>query len=56
MHSERVKYWLSVGAQMSGRVGWLCGQLGIIPKPPQRKAVKNLLPKEILKLTKKPNK
>ena len=33
---------------MSDRIGWLCGQVGIIPHPPQRQAVKKLLPKELL--------
>ncbi|CAN0256729.1 unnamed protein product, partial [Discosporangium mesarthrocarpum] len=28
---DRVKYWLSVGAQMSDRVEWLLGQFGILP-------------------------
>ncbi|CAM9673264.1 unnamed protein product [Choristocarpus tenellus] len=28
---ERVKYWLSVGAQASDRVEWLLGQFGILP-------------------------
>lgn len=34
LHVERIKYWLSVGAQPSGVVGRLLGQAGVIPRPP----------------------
>ncbi len=34
LHIDRIKYWLSVGAQPSTTVGRLLGQAGIIPKPP----------------------
>eukprot|EP00271_Cylindrocystis_brebissonii_P009059 TRINITY_DN23663_c0_g1_i1.p1 TRINITY_DN23663_c0_g1~~TRINITY_DN23663_c0_g1_i1.p1 ORF type:complete len:121 (+),score=14.01 TRINITY_DN23663_c0_g1_i1:460-822(+) len=34
IHSERVKYWLSVGAQPSDVVRRLLGIVGILPKPP----------------------
>ncbi|KFM22700.1 30S ribosomal protein S16 [Auxenochlorella protothecoides] len=34
LHIDRIKYWLSVGAQPSSTVGRLLGQAGIIPKPP----------------------
>ncbi|CAM9799141.1 unnamed protein product, partial [Ascophyllum nodosum] len=28
---DRVRYWVSVGAQPSDRVAWLLGQFGILP-------------------------
>ena len=52
VHSERVKYWLSVGAQMSDRVSWLFGQVGIVPQPPDRFSPKKMLPREMLKKAK----
>ena len=33
---DRVKYWLSVGAQPSDRVAWLLGKFRILPEAPQR--------------------
>uniref|UniRef100_A0A7S0PPZ8 Ribosomal protein S16 n=1 Tax=Micromonas pusilla TaxID=38833 RepID=A0A7S0PPZ8_MICPS len=33
---DRVKYWLSVGAQPSDTVARLLGQAGIIPPPPRK--------------------
>mmetsp|Transcript_8133 Transcript_8133/g.23340 ORF Transcript_8133/g.23340 Transcript_8133/m.23340 type:complete len:112 (-) Transcript_8133:295-630(-) len=42
LNVERVKYWLSVGAQPSEPVGRLLGQVGIIPKPPDRPRTKKL--------------
>jgi hypothetical protein len=35
-NSDRVKYWVSVGAQPSSRVAWLFGKIGILPPPPPR--------------------
>ncbi|KAI8906471.1 putative 30S ribosomal protein S16 [Gorgonomyces haynaldii] len=32
---ERVKYWLSVGAQMTSRVNWLLAKYGIVPLNPR---------------------
>ena len=52
VYSERVKYWLSVGAQMSDRCAWLFGQVGIIPRMPNKVSVQNALPKEIRKMNK----
>mmetsp|Transcript_10094 Transcript_10094/g.13135 ORF Transcript_10094/g.13135 Transcript_10094/m.13135 type:complete len:107 (-) Transcript_10094:363-683(-) len=34
LKADRFKYWLSVGAQPSDRVGWLLGKFGILPPPP----------------------
>mmetsp|Transcript_21068 Transcript_21068/g.63405 ORF Transcript_21068/g.63405 Transcript_21068/m.63405 type:complete len:109 (-) Transcript_21068:821-1147(-) len=33
LNVDRIKYWLSVGAQPSQTVGRLLGQAGVIPKP-----------------------
>lgn len=33
---DRIKYWLSVGAQPSDTVARLLGQAGVIPRPPPR--------------------
>jgi ribosomal protein S16 len=33
---DRVKYWLSVGGQPSGRVGYLLWRAGLLPAPPIR--------------------
>jgi hypothetical protein len=35
-NTERVRYWISVGAQPSSRVGWLFGKIGLLPPPPQK--------------------
>lgn len=35
-NSDRVKYWVSVGAQPSDRVAWLFGKIGILPPPPPK--------------------
>ena len=34
LHIDRIKYWLSVGAQPSDTVARLLGQAGVIPRPP----------------------
>jgi ribosomal protein S16 len=43
---ERIYYWLSVGAQMSERVSYICGKVGILPTPPHRQSVETAIPKE----------
>ena len=37
-NTDRVKYWLTCGAQPSRRVAWLFNKVGILPKPPTRLA------------------
>jgi small subunit ribosomal protein S16 len=49
---ERVKYWLSVGAQPSDRVAWLFGQIGLLPSAPVRNQKQSLLPKAVIKAKK----
>lgn len=46
-HIERVRYWLSVGAQPSDRVTWLLGKLGIIPEAPTKVAIQTAVPKSL---------
>jgi ribosomal protein S16 len=46
VNTDRVKYWLSVGAQPSDRVKWLFGKLNILPPPPYRVRTKSALPKK----------
>jgi ribosomal protein S16 len=43
---DRVKYWLSVGAQPSDRVAYLLWRAGLGPAPPVRLAPKQSKPKE----------
>ena len=40
LNIERIKYWLSVGAQPSDRVAYLLGRAGVLPMPPQRPSFK----------------
>jgi small subunit ribosomal protein S16 len=34
LHSERIRYWMSVGAQPSKTVARLLGKAGVLPPPP----------------------
>jgi small subunit ribosomal protein S16 len=42
---DRLKYWLSVGAQPSDRVAWILGKFGILPPLPPRPSVESTIPK-----------
>lgn len=46
MNSERVRYWVSVGAQPSDRVSHLLGVANILPMPPTRQYGKKSIPKK----------
>lgn len=46
LNPERIQYWLSVGAQPSDRVAYICGRVGVLPMPPHRISVQNAIPKE----------
>ncbi|EED95242.1 RT16, ribosomal protein 16 mitochondrial small ribosomal subunit, partial [Thalassiosira pseudonana CCMP1335] len=35
LKADRLRYWISVGAQPSDRVAWILGKFGILPPPPQ---------------------
>jgi ribosomal protein S16 len=43
---DRIKYWLSVGAQPSERVSYLLWRSGVIPAPPLRFAPSKAISKE----------
>jgi ribosomal protein S16 len=43
---DRIKYWLSVGAQPSDKVAWLLGKADILPMPPVRHKPTNMVPKK----------
>ena len=47
--SERLRYWISCGAQPSDRVAWLMAQIGLMPEPPMRETTKHALPKALAK-------
>jgi small subunit ribosomal protein S16 len=36
LKEDRLKYWLSVGAQPSDRMAWILGKFGLLPKPPTK--------------------
>lgn len=57
-NSERVKYWMSVGAQPSYRVAWLFGKAGLLPPPPPRPINPDTykIPKDILRKRKEEEK
>mmetsp|Transcript_1766 Transcript_1766/g.2389 ORF Transcript_1766/g.2389 Transcript_1766/m.2389 type:complete len:142 (-) Transcript_1766:187-612(-) len=44
--SQKVRYWLSVGAQPSRRVGWLLGNFGLLPVQPHRVFGPSAVPKK----------
>jgi len=43
---DRLKYWLSVGAQPSERVAWILGKFGILPPLPRRYSPQKMIPKK----------
>lgn len=47
LNSERIKYWLTCGAQPSDRVAWLLAKCEIIPPTPKRFSSNYILPKEV---------
>ncbi|RYH27475.1 hypothetical protein EON65_13355 [archaeon] len=53
VHSERVRYWLSCGAQPSDRVSWIFGKLGLLPSAPVRQSVESAVPKALRQKQKK---
>mmetsp|Transcript_6556 Transcript_6556/g.16221 ORF Transcript_6556/g.16221 Transcript_6556/m.16221 type:complete len:106 (+) Transcript_6556:158-475(+) len=46
LKTDRLRYWISVGAQPSDRVAWILGKFGILPPPPQRFSVQKMIPKK----------
>ena len=45
LNAERIKFWISKGAQVSERVSIFMGKAGIIPMPERRNNVKKAVPK-----------
>jgi small subunit ribosomal protein S16 len=45
LKTDRLQYWISVGAQPSDRVAWILGKFGILPPPPTRFSPKAMQPK-----------
>jgi small subunit ribosomal protein S16 len=45
VNSERIRYWMSVGAQPSDRVAWLLGKVGVLPPAVPRDMSANKIPK-----------
>jgi small subunit ribosomal protein S16 len=43
---DRLKYWLAVGAQPSGRMAWILGKFGILPPAPHHYNPQKLRPKK----------
>jgi small subunit ribosomal protein S16 len=46
VNSQRVRYWMSVGAQPSDRVAHLLGLANMLPMPPTRQYTKKSVPKK----------
>ncbi|CAK4674128.1 hypothetical protein LEN26_012311 [Aphanomyces euteiches] len=46
VNNDRVKYWLSVGAQPSDRVSFLLGLANVLPIPPSREYTKKCKSKQ----------
>ena len=51
LRTERIKYWMSCGAQPSSKVAWLLGKAGVLPEQPrpvpvqlQRRTFASLMP------------
>mmetsp|Transcript_203 Transcript_203/g.340 ORF Transcript_203/g.340 Transcript_203/m.340 type:complete len:107 (-) Transcript_203:253-573(-) len=46
LKTDRLRYWLSVGAQPSDRVGWILGKFGVLPPPPPKYSPQHMVPKK----------
>jgi len=46
LKTDRIKYWIGVGAQPSSRVEWLLGKFGILPPAPPRYNPQKMIPKK----------
>lgn len=45
LKTDRLQYWLSVGAKPSDRVAWILGKFGILPPLPPRNSRETAIPK-----------
>eukprot|EP00605_Chrysophyceae_sp_TOSAG23-4_P001675 GSChrysophyteH1.ASY1.ANO1.1841.1 assembled CDS len=55
-NGDRIKYWMTVGAQPSDRVKWLLGKMGLLPPAPPRVAKYPGIPRSIVKTMKEAEK
>lgn len=46
LKTDRLQYWLSVGAQPSSRVAWILGKFGILPELPRPFNPSKMIPKK----------
>jgi small subunit ribosomal protein S16 len=46
LKTDRIRYWISVGAQPSTRVAWILGKFGILPPPPRRFNPTQMIPRK----------
>jgi len=46
LKADRLRYWISVGAQPTDRVSWILGKFGILPPPPQKHSLNNSIPRD----------
>ena len=46
LKTDRLQYWLSVGAQPSDRVAWILGKFGLLPPLPRRFNPEKMIPKK----------
>jgi ribosomal protein S16 len=46
LKTDRLRYWISVGAQPSDRVAWLLGKFGVLPPPPPKFNPQKMIPKK----------
>jgi len=45
LKSDRIQYWLSVGAQPSDRAAWILGKFGVLPPLPPKVSPQKSIPK-----------
>jgi small subunit ribosomal protein S16 len=46
LKTDRLQYWLSVGAQPSDTVAWILGKFGILPPLPRKTSFESSIPKK----------
>ena len=46
LKTDRLQYWLSVGAQPSDTVAWILGKFGVLPPLPRKTAFESAVPKK----------
>ena len=55
LKTDRIKYWISVGAQPSDRVAWILGKFGVLPPPPRKFNPTRMVPRKERKEEEKKN-